>query len=114
VPDANKQAELQALLAQEETKLATLQASIINKEAESSSWLTRNIRPLAFAIFLLMTVAYFIMYTIIPYVIVITDSNLYAPMDPGLNEGLLSIIEICLGGYIGGRSVEKVARIIKK
>lgn len=114
VPDAKAQADLRINLEQELTKQMGLQASIINKEQESASWLARNIRPLCFGMFMVMTAIYFCMYTIMPFIIVFFDMNRYMPQDPGMNESLVGIIEICLGGYIGGRSAEKVARIIRK
>ena len=114
IPDPAKQAELRISLEQESTKQMALQASVINKEADSQSWLTRSWRPLCMYMFMLMLLSYFIMYTVLPYIIVICDLNLYVPQDPGLNESLVEVIKLGLGGYIASRGVESVAKRFKK
>lgn len=114
VPDPDKQAEMQQVLEKEYTKQMELQVSVINKEADSGNWLTRNWRPLCMYLFMTMLTAYFIMYTIIPYLIVICDWNLYVPQDPGLNDSLVDVIKLGLGGYIASRGVEKTASVLRK
>lgn len=114
VPDKDKQLELRQSLESEYTKQMALQADVIKQETQSESWLTRNWRPITASLFVGMLVLYFIMYTVVPYVIVICDLDLYINQDPGLNDQLIEVIEICLGGYIGGRSVERVAKAIRK
>lgn len=114
VPDSAKQADLRIALESEYTKQAALQASIINKEADSQSWLTRNWRPITMVIFVTMLVLYFIMYTIVPWIIVVFDMNVYTPLDPGLNESLVEVIKLGLGGYIVSRGAETVAKSFKR
>lgn len=114
VPDPKAQADLRINLEQEYTKQAALQVSVINKEADSQSWITRMWRPLTMVAFVLMLLSYFIMYTVLPYIIVICDLNLYVPQDPGLNESLVEVIKLGLGGYIVSRGVETTVKSFRK
>ena len=65
-------------------------------------------------VFMIMLILYFIMYEIIPYVIVLFDLHYITPQDPGLNDQLTDVIKVGLGGYLTSHGVETVARIVKK
>jgi hypothetical protein len=71
-----------------EQKLAESQASIIVAEATSSSWLTTSWRPITMLCFVFL-----IMYS--------QFTGMSIPPD------LWTVLKIGLGGYLGGRSVEK-------
>jgi len=78
-----------------EGKLATAQAAIIQAEANGKSWLQRNWRPLTMITFLLLIVARWLGWTA-------GDMS---------EDELLSVYELMkigLGGYVVGRSAEKV------
>ena len=72
---------------------------MIRTEAQGESWLQRNWRPLTMMVFVGLIVGKWLGYTA-----------------PGVSEDLelrlLGLIEIGLGGYVIGRSVEKVAPVI--
>ncbi len=95
--------ELAQLNADKEITLA--RADIVKTEAASESWLTSNWRPLIAVTFAGLIVARFFGWTA-----------------PGITEAeylkLWAILEVCLGGYVVGRTIEKaatqVAQIIKK
>ena len=71
-------------------------ASIIKAEAESASWLTRSWRPITMLTFVALIVARWLGYA--------------APdLSPEEYIKLWDIVEIGLGGYVVGRSLEKVA-----
>lgn len=74
-----------------EKQLLTAQAAIITAEAQGQSWLQRNWRPIVMLTFL---------------VLVVCDSFgwLYNPLAPEA----WTLIQIGLGGYVGGRSLEKI------
>jgi hypothetical protein len=81
-----------------------LKASIITAETKSESWLTRNWRPMAMVALLSSVLAYWFGLT---------------PTDPttGLStipvafvDRMFSLVQIGLGGYIVGRSGEKITR----
>ena len=82
-----------------ESRLTESQAKIITAEAQSDSWLTKNWRPLTMVTFVGLVVARWLGFTA-----------------PGISEAvemeLWSIIKIGIGGYVAGRSVEKVVPAI--
>jgi hypothetical protein len=71
-----------------EQKLAESQASIIVAEATANSWLTRTWRPITMLTFVFLVVYSQFTGTVIP-------------------PDMWTVIKIGLGGYLGGRSVEK-------
>lgn len=91
---------LQIKLSEFELEFAKLQSSVITAEAGGDSWLQRNWRPLTMMTFLGLVVSYWFGYS-----------------PPNLSEAIIldlfSLIKIGLGGYVVGRSVEKVADKLK-
>ena len=71
-----------------EQKLAESQASIVVAEATANSWLTRTWRPI----------------TMLTFVALVVYSQLTGTELP---DRMWTVITIGLGGYLGGRSVEK-------
>jgi hypothetical protein len=101
VEDRDKALELKTKIEQEilslERELIRSQRSIITAEARSESWLTRNWRPITMLTFVALIVADWLGFS--------------APnLTPELKSKLFDIIQIGLGGYVIGRSFEKVAR----
>jgi hypothetical protein len=74
-------------------------ASIIQSEAKSDSWLTKNWRPLVMIFFCSIVGMYW--FGIMP-----------PNATPDVINKLFEIIELGLGGYVIGRSVEKVVPTI--
>lgn len=104
VPDKGKAQELKAQITLEvlENKSKELEnaVSVINTEANGHSWLQRNWRPLVMLTFTGLTVAHWLGYT-----------------SPNLSEeqilGLLDIVQVGIGGYVLGRSGEKIMKEYK-
>lgn len=99
-----KAAITQALMASDLTKFAEqikAQASIVLAEAQGQSWLQRNWRPL-----LMLTIVAIVAnnYLVAPYA---RAMGLDAPM-LDLPERLWDLMSIGLGGYVVGRSGEKI------
>jgi hypothetical protein len=100
-PDPTERAAAQAKIIEAHSKgqvdLASFTRDIIVAEAKGESWLQRNWRPLVMIWFAGLVGAYWMGYTA-----------------PNLPEsaiiGLLDIVQIGIGGYIVGRSTEKVVR----
>lgn len=98
--DPTKKAQAQAALDQIKTgaemERYKLQVSVIVAEAQSGSWLTRSWRPITMLVFLWLIVSYW-----------------YGWHASGLSDELVDqlfqIIKIGLGGYVVGRSAEKLA-----
>jgi hypothetical protein len=103
IPDkeAADKAKLELLKLDQEGKLTELkaQAQIINTEAASQHWLAANWRPLTMLVFVALIVA-----------------RWFGWAAPNLAEEeyikLWSIVELGLGGYVIGRSVEKIVPTI--
>jgi len=103
IPDKEKQqeAQLELLTLASKGELATLAASagIIEAEAKSDSWLAKNWRPIVMLTFCALIVARWLGYS--------------APnLQPEEYIMLWKIVEFGLGGYVVGRSTEKVASTI--
>ena len=89
-----------------ETKLAQAQSAIIIAEAQGQSWLQRNWRPV----------------TMLTFVSVIAWNYIAAPLVAWAFGAILPVLElpgalwttiqIGIGGYIGGRSLEKITDTI--
>lgn len=93
------QARMQEALIANQAQIEAAAADVIRTEAQGESWLQRNWRPLTMMVFVGLIVGKWLGYTA-----------------PGVSEALelrlLGLIEIGLGGYVIGRSVEKVAPVI--
>lgn len=81
-------------------KLFEGQAQIINSEAASGNWLATSWRPITMLTFVAIVVAKFLGYS---------SPN----MTPEDYSHLWTLIEIGLGGYVIGRSVEKAVKTWK-
>jgi hypothetical protein len=96
---AKAEAELTAQIWKNAHQLNAAAADIIKTEAASQHWLTSNWRPITMLVFVVLIVA-----------------RWFGWAAPGLSEAeylkLWSIVEFGLGGYVVGRSVEKVTPII--
>jgi len=82
-----------ALLTGMQTSLAAVSAEVVKTEMKGS-WLQRNWRPILMMVFAGLLVARWFGYTI--------------AIDQSLELELMSIIKIGLGGYVVGRSAEKI------
>ena len=99
-PDKDKAREIESALIiklnENATQLNISAADIIKAEAQSESWLARNWRPMVMVTFAGLIVA-----------------RWFGWAAPNLTEAeylkLWSIVEFGLGGYVIGRSVEKIA-----
>lgn len=93
------QAQIQQMLIDQQTELNKAQAQIITAEAQSSSWLTSNWRPLTMLVFVALVVCHW-----------------FGLNASGISEAqylsLFDLIKIGLGGYVVGRSFEKTAQVI--
>lgn len=80
-----------------EQQRLTAQSMIINAEATGKSWLQRNWRPITMLTFLIL---------------VICDS--FDLLAFRLSGDAWDLLKIGLGGYVVGRSAEKITTVIKK
>ena len=80
-----------------ESRLLDAKASVITAEAQGQSWLQRNWRPITMLTFLVLVVA-----------------DTFGLTTFRLAPEAWSLLQIGLGGYVVGRSVEKVVPHLKK
>ena len=80
-----------------ETKLMDNQAAIIKAEATGQSWLQRNWRPITMLTFLIL---------------VVCDS--FGILAFRLSDEAWVLLQIGLGGYVAGRSAEKITSQVMK
>lgn len=99
-----KQVELDSLsndlrvnLAKLEAEFAEVQSRVIIAETQSQSWLARNWRPI----------------TMMTFVVIIFHNYIISPMFSmpltPIVPDMWALLKLGIGGYIGGRTVEKIA-----
>lgn len=90
------QAQIESQLIEANKVVADAQAKIITAEAQSDSWLARNWRPITMLTFVVLLVCHWFGWSAQN----ITEAQYLS---------LFDLIKIGLGGYVIGRSCEKVA-----
>ena len=103
IPDKTKAKEAAVQMEKELTKQMELKQQIIMAETKNGSgkWRVRLMY-----VCMLMVISHFIMYDIIPYIRTVFDLNFWIPAPP-VNTNLWEFLKLGVGGYIGGRTVEK-------
>ena len=96
------QADIIQATLQAETKLAEAQASVIKAEATGQSWVQRSWRPITMLSFVAIIVNNYLLF---PYA-----GALGLPIVPlDLPAEFFTLLTIGLGGYVVGRSAEKIS-----
>ena len=90
------QTNFQLALVKADSDFAAQQASVVTAEVKSTSWMARNWRPI-----LMLSFTYIIVHN---YVLAPMFSLAYLPIPDQLWE----LLKIGMGGYIFGRSAEKI------
>ena len=90
--------EIQSKMLQGEMEEMKAAASIISAEATGESWLQRNWRPITMINFLILVNMFWFGFT---------PENI----TPEMLDHLFTLIKIGLGGYVIGRSSEKIAKV---
>ncbi len=98
--DIKKQIETQT----HEEDIAELKAqtSLVKGEVKGESWLQRNWRPMLMMVVILIIANNYIL---VPYLGAIFPNCIHV-LD--LPSGLWALLNVGVGGYVGGRSVEKI------
>jgi len=95
-----------------ESKLVDAQASVILAEAQSQSWMARNWRPLLMLAFGGIVVWNYAGVTLLEWLMAMFAPTLAAPPRLELTAGVWTVLTTGIGGYIGGRSAEKIAKTL--
>ena len=106
IEDPNKKAELLMKLKEAELATQQLQAKVISTEAGSEHWITSAWRPITMLVFVAIIANNYIL---VPY---FKAFGLNIP-DLVLNNQMWDLLKIGIGGYIVGRSAEKVVKNLK-
>ena len=92
------------------SKSAELGAGVVMAEVQSEHWLTRSWRPLLMVILMGFLV---LIGLVLPVADIIAGHPLpFAPRWQLLPAGFWDFLAVGMGGYIGGRSLEKVAGMV--
>ena len=110
IPDkdlaANLTHEIEVLVMGIQSSLIQAKASIIVAEAQGASWIQRSWRPITMLSFVFII---FNNYVFVPYAVAFTGDDVIPMLD--IPPGMWSLLTVGIGGYIGGRSYEKVQKI---
>lgn len=94
---AELQATYQAKLVDADMEYVKAQADVIMAEAKSESWIARNWRPITMLVFVFIIAYDFIL------------AQIFSLKLLPIPEDLWALIKLGLGGYVIGRSAEKIA-----
>ena len=98
---ATLQNEVTLKVMEYEGKLLEAKSNIIMAETNSDSWLAKNWRPLTMLSFVVIVITYWFGYS---------PEN----ATPEDIDNMFALIKIGLGGYVVGRSGEKIAEVVKR
>ena len=94
------QTQMASILIEYEKKLLEYQSKVLNAEATGHSWLQRNWRPITMLVFVALITATWLGWT-------------PPGLDEELQKKLFDIVQIGIGGYIVGRSAEKIVQMYR-
>ena len=107
--DANKageiEREIRLSLLENEEKLENMRGQIVLAEANSGSWLTSTWRPLLMMIIVSIIALNYLIFPLI-------SLTLGVPLEIDLPSELWTLLNIGVGGYVVGRSGEKITETL--
>ncbi len=98
--------EIEKMILTIQAGLVQAKASIIIAEAQGASWIQRSWRPITMLTFVFII---FNNYVIAPYAVAFAGEDVIPMLD--IPPGMWSLLTVGIGGYIGGRSYEKVQKM---
>ncbi len=101
-----KMIELEHKVLEYETKVLEAKQSVIIAEAQGKSWMQRNWRPILMMVIIVIVANN---YVLVPYLSLFTDKITMLE----LPKELFTLLSVGVGGYVIGRSGEKIAKSIK-
>lgn len=114
IPDADLRARLEsdiaARLSAEAQALMAARGSVLEAEITRGSWLARNWRPLLMLFIMMLLAIYGIL---LPLADMAWGARIsFNPRWADIPDRLWDLLAISVGGYIGGRTVEKLASVL--
>jgi hypothetical protein len=116
IPDADLKARLEADIAArliaEAQALMAARGAVLEAEITRGSWLARNWRPILM-LFIMFVLAVFGL--LLPLADIAAGKRIpFSPRWADIPDKLWDLLAISIGGYIGGRSVEKIVSNLPK
>jgi hypothetical protein len=112
VPDTKEAKRLESEVMNKYTKAienVKMQQFAIIKAEQKAGGLTSKWRPYLMVLCMVMIGTHFLLTQVFPFIIVTSGSNLYYPILDDLSPELWSFLKLGIGGYVGARSLEKIA-----
>lgn len=111
IPDPKQQAdakaEMMSIMAKAQADEMKAKSQVVIAEAKGESWMQRNWRPVLMFTFIALIINNFIL---VPYM-----AALGVPMTPlALPTEMWTLLTIGVGGYIAGRSGEKITKSLNR
>jgi len=111
IPDHDLQAKLKAELEKaalaQQSDLARAQRDVVLAEINADSWMTRQWRPCLMFVIMGFLVLYGL---VLPLADLVAGAPVvFAPRWADIPDGMWSLLSLGVGGYVGGRSLEKLA-----
>ena len=110
IPDKDLARQLTHEIASEvmslQSTLVNAKAEIIVAEAQGQSWIQRSWRPMTMLTFVLIIANNYI---IVPYVIAFSGPDVVPMLE--IPPGMWGLLTVGIGGYVGGRSAEKIMKM---
>lgn len=106
--------DLGKAILEHEKVLINAQKSILEKELASGSWVARNWRPMLMVLFGLIVGYNYLILPLAEFITTTFKINVWIPSKDALPDNIWDLLKIGVGGYIVGRSAEKVAGSLKK
>lgn len=100
-------AEMMAIVAQADAEAYKAKGKIIEAEAKGESWMQRNWRPLLMMTFIVIIINNYIL---MPYLLSMGVQIVSLPLPPEM----WNLLTVGIGGYIVGRSGEKIYKSVNE
>lgn len=101
-----KMIELEHKVLEYEAKVLQAQKDVIVAEAQGKSWIQRNWRPILMIVIIAIIANNYVLF---PYLAMVTDHVQMLELPPQL----FTLLSVGVGGYVVGRSGEKIAQSLR-
>lgn len=91
------------------TGMVEAQASVIRAEMEHGTWLSRSWRPLVMLSFAAILIAH---YAVFPLIVLFGWAPAALLTTMTIPAEMWTLLQVGLGGYVGGRSAEKITKMV--
>jgi len=104
--------EIEAKTIAHKDEITKAQRDILIKEVSQGSWLTRSWRPVLMYMIILFLLVYGLILPVVD--LFVGQPVVFNPRWQQIPDGLWNLLDLGVGGYVGGRSLEKIAVALKR